>query len=64
MLDPPSARVVKEAIHAWNDFPPADVEHIPDGILPVGEPILIEPITAIEVLLWTHVQGQTMALVS
>ena len=64
MFDPPSTRVVTQAIRAWNTYAPADAEHIPEGIVPMGEPIVIEPITAIEVLLWTDVRGETMALVS
>jgi hypothetical protein len=64
MVDPPSIRLVTQAIRAWNIFPPADEEHIPNEMVPRGEPIVIEPITAIEVMLWTHVGEETMALVS
>ena len=62
MLDPPSTRLVTRSIHAWNIDPPADQEHIPDGVEPVGEPITIETLSGIEVL-WTHVKSETMALV-
>ena len=63
MLDPPSNRLVIRSIRAWNIDPPADQEHIPEGIVSVGEPITIEPLSGIEVLLWTHVNSETRALV-
>jgi hypothetical protein len=63
MLDPPSTRVVTQPIRAWNIYTPADEEHISEGIVPVGEPVTIERLSGIEVLLWTHVKSETMALV-
>jgi len=64
MLNPPSTRLVIRSIRAWNIDPAADQEHIPAGVEPVGEPITIETPSGIEVLLWTHVKSETMALVS
>ena len=63
MLDPPSTRLVTRSMRGWNIYPTANEEQIPEGIVPVGEPITIERVSAIEVLLWTHVNSETMALV-
>jgi hypothetical protein len=62
-VGPAKSRLVIRSIRAWNIDPPADQEHIPEGVEPVDEPITIETLSGIEVLLWTHVKSETMALV-
>ena len=64
-MDSASTRRVKQAIRAWKTDLPADAEHIRQGaIVPVGEPVEIEPFEEIHVLRWTRVGVGTMALVS
>ena len=64
-MDPPSIRRVKQPLQAWKTDLPADAEHISRGpILPVDEPVEIEPFEEIHVLRQVRVGVGTMALVS
>ena len=64
-MDPPDNRRVKQAIRAWRTDLPDEQEHLSKGaIVPVGEPVEIEPFEEIHVLRWTSIGGEAMALVS
>ena len=63
ILDPSRTRQVMLAIHAWQTKLFDDEEYTLEGsIMPLGELVMIEPLSAVLVLLWIKFNREAMAL--